>query len=281
MVVKPPLQSQCQQLPIKDCGDLVDGVLLFVEGDKQAALRKINEVKNANEPAELKSFAEALRATAALPGADDFAEPMKEVADIIDSPTVATSAKPGAPTEKPGIAAVEPAAGVVRQGNTEIAAAVIPLDADRPLLVQQDPATRALSATADFARLFTDTVDLSLTQNRTPCKVAGLDGFCTKVKQGVIVITDVITSRGCVDRVFVGATLTDSPDFGFRWEIEAGSTPLTGARLTVGGGDWLQVAVVPGKKSLPIAPDCIVTWSGFRPWIVSTMGSGTRAEMKQ
>jgi len=45
MVVKPPLQSQCERLPIKGCGELVDGVLLYVQGDKQSALEKIEQAR--------------------------------------------------------------------------------------------------------------------------------------------------------------------------------------------------------------------------------------------
>lgn len=38
--------------------------------------------------------------------------------------------------------------------------------------------------------------------------------------------------------------------------------------MLVSGGDWLQLAIVPGKKGASNSAECEVTWSGFRPWIV-------------
>ena len=208
MGVKPPLQSQCQRLPIRGCGELVDGVLLYAEGEKARALGKIKDAKDQNEPAQLRAFAQALRSTAALPGAGDFAAPMIEVADALDSSaTPATTAPVDA--RATGQAAVSPVAAAGAPAASEA----------RPVEVQQDPATRALSATADFGRLTTETVELSQVRTRAPCTVA----------------------------------LT-----------------LTGARLSVGSGERLQVAVVSGPKGPSNSLDCFVTWSGFRPWIVAS-----------
>lgn len=262
MVVKPPLQSQCQRLPIRGCGEIVDGVLLYVQGDKPGALEKIQAAKDQNVPAQLKPFAKALRDTASLPGAEDYATPLNEIADLLDS----AGAKPPAVTI---VATGSLKAKPDEDGKEECTAIVTtkPAEVSRPH-DQHDPATRALSATADFARLTTETVDLAATDVRTPCKVSRLDALCVKAREGAIVITDVIAGRACPDRLFIGATLSDSPDFGFRWQFEAGSIPLTGARLSVGAEDWLQVAIVPGKKGPSNSAECFVTWSGFRPWIV-------------
>jgi len=255
MVVKPPLQSECQRLPIKGCGELVDGVLLYVGGDKAGALTKIQQAKNENEPAQLRVFAKALRDTASLPGAGDFASPMKEIAELLDSPTAAPTTAAAATASTTG------------EGATAASASVAAASDIKPAAVQQDPATRALSATADFGRLTTETVDLSVANTRTPCTVAGQAALCVRSREGVIIITDVISGRSCPDRVFVGATLSDSVAFGFRWQFEASTNALTGARLSIGSGERLQVAVIPGPKGPSNSPDCFVTWSGFRPWI--------------
>jgi hypothetical protein len=258
MVVKPPLQSQCQRFPINGCGELVDGVLLYVEGDKPGALAKINKAKGENTPEQLKPFAKALRDTASLPGAEDYAAPMNQIADLLDAATVtATVAISSAPSAQgAATAASEGAPPPAGQHTSPVTT------------VRQDPATRAVSATADFARLVTETVDLSIKENRTPCKIAGLEAFCVKAREGVLILTDVIAGRSCPDRVFVGATLSDSPDFGFRWQLEPGTSSITGARLAVGATQWLQVAIVSGKKGPSNSTECFVTWSGFRPWIV-------------
>jgi hypothetical protein len=270
MVVKPPLQSQCQRLPIKGCGELVDGVLLYVEGDKPGALEKIKQAKDANEPAQLKAFAKALRGAASLPGAEDYAASMNEVAALLDSggavrPTAEATANEPGDDQDFGLGGKRPK--VDESGATQVSKSKAVQVSTQPVL-QPDPSTRALSATVDLVHLMTETVDLSTADGRSPCKVAGLDALCIKAKEGPIVVTDVIGARACPERVFVVSTLTDSPDFGLRWSFEPGPIALTGARLVVRGGEWLQLAIVPGKKGASNSPECVVTWSGFRPWIL-------------
>jgi len=262
MVVKPPLQSQCQRLPIQGCGELVDGVLLYVQGEKEAALEKIQQAKDKNVPAQLKPFAKALRDSSTLPGAEDYAPTMNEIADLIDSSAKAAPKTASAPNDVQPIGENPYRHGSAPRATVTVAQPVPPAPVP-------DTALRALSATADFARLTTQTVDLSSTDNRTPCKVAGQDALCVKVRQGVIIVTDVVTGRLCPDRLLVVATVNDSPAFGYRWQVEAGPNALTGARLAIAGEEWLQVAIVPGNKGPSNSSECFVTWSGFRPWIVA------------
>jgi len=260
MLVKPPLQSQCQRLPIQGCSELVDGVILYVQGDKPGALEKIRLAKDKNSPAQLKPFAKALRSASALPGAEDYATAMNDIADLIDS---SGGLGPKTDSAPPGVQHVgdnQPDEGSVSRTTITLAQPAPPVP---------DTALRALSATADFARLITQTVDLSTNDNRAPCKAAGQDALCVKVRQGAIVVTDVTIGRYCTDRLLLVATVSDSPGFGYRWQIEPGTNPLTGARLAIGGDEWLQVAIVPGKKGPSNSPECFVTWSGFRPWIVA------------
>lgn len=265
MIVKPPLQSQCQRLPISGCGELVDGVLLYVQGEKAEALDKIRQAKAANEPEQLKPFAKALRDAASLPGAESVAAPMNEVADLLDSDTGPRGKPPTRRTANAGLHPPVPAGAAAASKAGENTQDPKPEVAGKPPLAR-DPAARALSATADIERLVTDTVDLSIVQGRTPCKVSGLDALCIKVKAGPVVVTDVIAPRSCPERIFVVSTLSDSPDFGLHWFFEAGPVPVTGARMLISDGDWLQFAIVPAKKGPSNSPECAVAWSGFRPW---------------
>jgi hypothetical protein len=50
---KAPLQSQCQRLLTEGCNELVDGVLLSVQGDKTGATQQLLQVKQENTPADL------------------------------------------------------------------------------------------------------------------------------------------------------------------------------------------------------------------------------------
>jgi hypothetical protein len=272
MVVKPPLQTQCRRLPIKGCGELVDGVLLYVQGDKPGATRKLLQVKQQNTPADLERFGKALRETAEVPGASAVAGSLNQVADLLDSngrPVAPTDAVGGVDTPAPGAAAARSVAAVPTGATLTI------LDRPRD---RDDLAARALSASADANRIVSESYGLTAKEGRVPCKVAGLDAICFKGREGPVLVTDVIGTSACSDRLFIGATESDTPDLGFHWSFEARATAITGARFAVRGGQWLYFAIVPGKKGLSESPECQIAWSGFRPWIVPGMtsdGSGS------
>ena len=263
MVVKPPLQSQCQQLPIKGCGELVDGVLLYIQGDKPGATHKLTQVKPQNTPADLERFGKALRETAQMPGASGVAGALNQVADLLDS-----TGEPAAPAH----AMVGKVAGATAPARSDVptptsAASTI---VERPR-ERDDLAARALSASADANRIVSESHALSAKEGRIPCKVAGLDAICFKGREGPLLVTDVIGASGCSDRLFIGATESDTPDFGSHWSFEARPTAVTGARFAVRGGEWLYFAISPGKKGLSESAECQIAWSGFRPWIVPGM----------
>ncbi len=259
MVVKPPLVSQCQRLPIQGCGDLVDGVLLQVDGDDKNARLKIDQVVHQNGPGRLRPFARVLRETASAPGMNDYAHHLRTVAEWID-PGESPAATAGFSDGASHAVKAMPIASAANQGPAAEPAVSFKLD---------DTALRALSASADPLRVVTETIDFASRRTElAPCRIAEIDALCLKSREGPLIITDVIGSSACAKRMFVGASISDTPDFGIRWLMEPGPVPLTGARLLVRGGDWLQFAVVPDKKQLDQI-DCRITWSAFQPWIVT------------
>jgi hypothetical protein len=271
MVVKPPLESQCQRLPIKGCGELVDGVLLYAQGDKAGAMRKVELARRENSPAELRRFGEALRGAAALPGADSIAQPLNDLADLLGA-----EGGQGVAAHAPAsAAAVQTAGALVVAGEASRAAAVKPTDAavtivERPR-EREEAVSRALSASSDPNRIVSESYDLSAQEGRTPCKVAGVDAVCFKGREGPLLVTDVIGATACPERLFIGATESDTPLLGFHWLFETRTTAVTGARFVVRGGEWLQFAIIPGKKGLSGSAECQINWSGFRPWVVPGM----------
>ena len=268
MVIKPPLQSQCQRLPIQGCGELVDGVLLYVQGNKPGATHKLLQVKQQNTPADLQRFGRSLRETAKMPGASAVAGPLNQVADLLDSHGGSDAVGP-VDTPAPGALPVRTIADLPTGGALPVVNS--PRDGD-------DLAARALSASADANRIVSESYGLVAKEGRVPCKVAGLDATCFKGREGPLLVTDVIGTSACPDRLFMGAAESDTPDLGFHWLFEARATAITGARFAVRGGEWLYFAIVPGKKGLSESAECQIAWSGFRPWIVPGMtsdGAGT------
>lgn len=264
MVVKPPLENECNRMPIQGCGPLVDAVLLYVGGDKPAATQQLARVKQANTPADLERFGKALRETASMPGASSVAGPLNEVADLLSS--AGGPAMPASPGNSQRLASTQaPREIAVPAGSS---AAIVGEKRREP---QPDYATRALSATSDVTRIISSSFNLAEKGGRVSCRIAGVSAVCFRSLAGPLIITDVIGASGCSDRLFIGAAKSDTPDLGFDWAFEARDPAVTGTRFAVRGGEWLFFAIAPVKKDLSESPECQVSWSGFRPWIVPLM----------
>lgn len=81
MMIKAPVAEQCTAQGVKSCPELVDGVLMYVDGDKVGAKAKFKVVASQNSPEALKQFAQRL--TSAVPGGAAVSGPLGEVALLI------------------------------------------------------------------------------------------------------------------------------------------------------------------------------------------------------
>lgn len=278
-VVKPPLECQCNRLPIKGCGNLVDGALQYAQGDKAAAMHNLDLARKQNSPAELGKFADSLRSAAAMPGAESVAQPLREVADLLSAPAQAPDAPAEANTEAVVAAARAPipqkvsTAAFARSGGNatkernpnSLAATGEDLDDVSNPYNRRSDVRLAPNASSDPSRIFTASQNLSAQEGRTACKIMGLDATCFTGREGPLIVSDVIGAPGCSDRLFLAATESDTTLFGFHWLFEVPYGPIVGARLIVRSGEWLQFAIVPGKKGPSGSSECQLTWSAFRP----------------
>ena len=257
---------------------MVDGALEYAQGDKAAALRSLDLARKENSPAQLKQFAEALRSAAAMPGADGVAQPLREVADILSedprapADTAAGALLAAAPVTAPR--AMPAVSGSPEHGDRDVAKTHNPNGLGATVDVLEDVtnpyntrvSTRSVAnASTDPSRIFSASHDLSAQEGRTPCKIMGLDAVCFAGREGPLLVSEVIGAPGCSDRLFLGSTESDTTLFGFHWLFEVPYSPIVGARLLVRSGEWLQFAIVPGKKGLSGSSECRLTWSGFRP----------------
>ena len=179
-------------------------------------------------------------------------------------------------TEASASADVRAAAGakvtpVTAAAEPKPVAAVEPVDeapAPERTRDRSDYALYALTAPADPTRTETESVLFGLISTSATCPVAGMTGLCVARRSGPLVVTDILAVSGCPGRLFIGSSFSDNAAMGFHWFAEATPDGLTGARLFIGGGEWLQVVYVPNPKADPGDPRCAITWSGFRPRIV-------------
>ena len=59
-LIKAPIEQQCASHGLKGCPELVDGVMLYVDGDEPAAKRQLKLGASKNVPADLQRFAQAI-----------------------------------------------------------------------------------------------------------------------------------------------------------------------------------------------------------------------------
>jgi hypothetical protein len=86
-VLKGPISDRCTEAGLKGCESLTDGVLEYVDGDRDEAVQKIKKGAAQNFPEKIHDFAEALRALKSIPGADQSSK-----SPIRSASTVPTSA---------------------------------------------------------------------------------------------------------------------------------------------------------------------------------------------
>src|SRR5438445_11895886 len=82
-VLEKPIADKCSGTGLRGCPELTDGILVYIEGDRSDASRKIATAAAANEPHDVRAFAEKLRTISRLPGADSFSAPLKDVIDLL------------------------------------------------------------------------------------------------------------------------------------------------------------------------------------------------------
>jgi hypothetical protein len=254
LVLKGPIEDRCSEAGLKGCEPLTDGVLEYVDGDREEAMRKIKKGIAQNTPDQVREFAAGLRALKSIPGADQYIHPLLEVADLL------------APDQ--GEARVVPHKA---RGHAKPVAATD----DEPATGQEASTDGGLTVTNDggpAAEPLAGTTVPSVDEDAVPCvpfagtrvDVGNVVGRCATVATGPLVVTDVWTTGTCANDLFVGAGVPGRP----RWAISsAASAPLSvhGANLPVADGESLFVAqAAPSLQALRHDLRCAVTWAALR-----------------
>ncbi len=263
MMIKPPVEQKCSGYGLKGCGELVDGVVLYVDGDKPGALHKLKEAAAKNSPAQIRPFAKALKQV--IPG-----DAGAEIAEIL-SGEIAAESDAAAPVQAPLASQTTPTA----PPPTAVPVSVRPPGQDAPRV---DPGLEhvelALAAPVDPSRLLTDSIVPQREPTKTVCEVAGANSTCVRKGTGPFVVTDAVTPLGCKTDLFIGASDYTGK---MNWIVQTNSPGFHGARFLLRSDQWLTVAA----RGVPTTAEgddrCIVTWAGFRPRMVP-LSLGTSPE---
>lgn len=251
LLLKAPLSSKCGETGLRACPELTEGALAFVEGDKDAAKKKLTAAVAQNAPEKVKTFARSLRVLASAPGLESLAAPLAELTVLLEG------GGDGAPDDGGALSGDE------RSSPTAKAATVR----------SRDGATAASSATDErplTERLRTASVNPAALASATRCRLApypaASEGMvCARAMIGPLVLSDVRAGASCAADLFVFAGAQEAP----LWVLFAGKREgfaLHGAKLLVPE----DVPLTVGLRTEDVAgaaanPACTVTWAGARP----------------
>ena len=239
-LIKEPVAQQCARQGIQGCADLVDGIILYVDGDKSAAGIELRRAAAKNAPADLRRFAAALEPF--LPTSTG-----REIAALlaIDGP----AGKGGGVT-----------AEVATEPEGDIGAAVLtqpwPESASRI-----ERAQLAMSVQTDPKRLTTESVFPLRDPDKAICSLAAGYTLCVSLESGPLIVTDATTPPGCETELVIGAA-TDDGLLGWLAPTHPG---FHGSRFLVRPDQRVVVAARNADPEVPGDERCFVTWAAFRP----------------
>lgn len=260
-LIRSPIDSKCQSYGLKGCPELVDGAIAYAEGNKPLALEKLDRARALNTPAQLQQFAVALRTVGEA--SPEAGQPLLEVAALLSGEAKINTAVPEARADVP--APLLPA----NPYKPEAKPAPDTEDDDRRPSTEQ-LTLYALSARTDPMRLVSETV-WTADAPGLDCPIAGSAATCVQPKQGPLIVTDIVTSEECENRVFLVAADSEAPALGRRWLVPARAAGTHGSSFFVAGWQWLFIAVKTPAKPQPSDRACFVTWAGYKPRLVPAL----------
>jgi hypothetical protein len=284
-VLHDPVFTRCNGSGLRDCAELTEGIVLYADGDIDGARSRLWRAGAQNSPSGLKTFAASLQALGTSPSIDGYAEPLIELAALLEMQ--ADRAAPAAP--KPPLtpdAAAPQASGPGGErgpsapstasargpasipGATSVTSATSKGAPDASAQPARRELAPALTADTDPLRLDGGVASPGTSPAKVPCGAlfgAG-SAYCIKATEGPFVVTDLKVVSGCPNELFVAVGSSTSP----RWALlSTGPSPLAvhGGRLVVRAGEFLFVgAQAPKIEKISTDARCAVLWSGFRPY---------------
>jgi hypothetical protein len=239
MILKPPIVERCKDAGLRGCDDLTDGVVDYVEGDKDTAEKKIKRAVAANEPDRLREFADKIRLLKSVPGVEEHMGPLAKVADLLAGPDT-TEAKKGSSSERAtsGTSSAHAASGE-HAPRSAVAGSLVPL----------------LTPGAHKCTLLVDAYAEPEPGSAT----------CAALQAGPLTLTDLHISGGCSNALVFGAGAPASPS----WYVLAApglSVSIHGSAYPVKAGESLFAAqvVADGSEARRDAR-CTITWAASSP----------------
>lgn len=274
MILKTPIANECATTGLRGCPELAEGMLLYVEGNKAAAIQKLAQGAAQNAPDKVEAFTQALLALKDVPGAEPYVAMLEEAAVVLrehagaDLPHELADAGANSKHTSAG-ASPETVHGALSGKTAEVCASRS--GGQQILTADTDPA-RALGGIVAPHRLETAAEATQVCK-----KLAGGEAACQLLPLGTAYVTDLISLGSDCAGQFVAVLGKDQV---VRYSLE-GPFRLHGARLLLQPGDVLVL----GQREGPLLTtepvddasvvvleevdphyQCNLLWSGFRPY---------------
>jgi hypothetical protein len=275
-VLEKPIADKCSGTGLRGCSELTDGILLYVEGDRSGASRRIVSAAAANEPDDVRAFAERLRTISRLPGTESFSAPLKDVIDLLANAPADNPVARRAMTKRRGPVAMpsadeETEADVASRSNGQVAN-----DAHRIVpakhVVPKPPSDPPHPDAFDFTHWHTESTVPMVNVSGRPCApggaftpfVDGTKGRCVRLLRGPLVVTDLHAPGGCsADMFVVGGNLSEP-----RWMMNVPANSalhVSNAVLLVGEHDYMVIGTMASSESkLKGDIRCSITWTAWK-----------------
>jgi hypothetical protein len=273
-LIKAPVESKCAGYGLKGCGELVEGVVFYLDGDKERATFKLKAGAAKNSPEAIRPFAKVIKDI--VPGEDGAA-----IAEILSGEVeFRASADAVATTDNPYRRDPQ-AIGTARPQPTASAAPVRSDDDDAEPKAPRSSARLehvqlAIAAPLDPSRLLTDSVAPQRDSGKTICEVAEEPGVCVRREQGPLVLTDAMVPTACRTEIYIGASDSAGKT---AWVIHSNAPGFHGGRYLIRADQRVMVAARGVGLNTNGDDRCFVTWAGFRPRMVPlNMVSDTTTE---
>jgi len=237
-LIKAPVEQQCSRYGLKGCPELVDGVLLYVDGDEGAATRKLRRAAGKNVPEDVQRFAAAIAAV--LP-----AESGGAIAALLTGDVSTTQ-----PTTDDAASATPEPAGPSTKGS---------------LATRSERIQLTMAAAADPMRMTTESVFPLRDADRAMCQIAGGNAVCVRLETGPLVVTDAMTPPGCATELLIGATSIDGR---IGWIAPTSTPGFHGAKFFVRPSQAVVVAAPNMTLDDAGNEHCYITWAAFKPRVV-------------
>jgi hypothetical protein len=235
LVLKSPIADKCHDAGLRGCDDLADGVIAYATGDKETGLHKIEKGVAQNAPDQLQEFAAKVRLLKDIPGAQQYAGPLIEVADLLAPSGSTRGAMSRAATSSGTTASMSTGSDGPASRSRSLAGSIV-VGADtiaHKCLALQDESFVPESASA----------------------------LCLPLAQGPLEVTDAHVVGPCPNALLLGAGEMSSPTW-FLLVPPQGVLAAHGAELPVRAGEALfavQFADASGAQAA--SGRCAITWA--------------------